>query len=136
MDPMHEPSLERWTFFPPQVLYIFFPYVLFSLNFFILFYTLFSQLSWRGEKAYKVLDLGMSHFEGSSLYTACPLFSFLCNFQSLWAESGVCCHFGHWLSLYQQIHLEKVHLRNCLYFGTLRCSLGWATFPSCWKVVK
>lgn len=133
MDPMHEPSLGRLTFCFFRYYASFHPMYC-SVHIF-LFYTSFSQLSWRGEEAYKVLDLGMSHFEGRGLYTACPLFLFLCNFQGLWEEAGMCC-FGHWLSLYQQIQPEKVYLHNSLYFGTLRYSLGRATFHSCSKVVE
>lgn len=61
----HEPSLERLSF--GFFRYHFPPFVLFSL---IFFYFTHSFLSWpEGVKMHtKYYDLGLSHFEGNSLY--------------------------------------------------------------------
>lgn len=67
------------------------------------FYISFLQLVWRNKDARKVSWLGLSHSKGGGIYTACPVFSFLCNFQSLSSEAGMCCQLGHWLVFYQYI---------------------------------
>lgn len=118
MNSINKPSLERLTFW-------FSMYQTFFSSLWIVQFKVFHFkhhfLRWHeGVKMHiKYYDLVLSHFEGSSMYIAYPLLLFLYHVQSLQTETGMCCQFGYWLILCQQIKQKKVNWHMCLYFAAL-----------------